>query len=271
VKIARVVEVEPDAPGTATYWLELTDPAARAAYRFEAGQINMLYLWGLGAVPISVSSDPDRPERLAHTVRVSGSVTAAFPRLAVGDEVGLHGPFGRPWPVAAARGGDLVVVAGGLGLAPLRSAVYVALRERAAFGHVALLVGARTPADLVYRAELEAWRRRAGVQVELTVDHPDGGWPFRTGLVTTLLDVATFNPATSTALVCGPELMMVAVADELLTRGVSADRIFLSLERNMQCGIRRCGHCQLGPKFVCVDGPVFAYGDVAGWLRVGGL
>lgn len=271
MKIARVVEVEPDAPGTATYWLELTDPEARAAYAFEAGQINMLYLWGLGAVPISVSSDPDRPERLAHTVRVSGSVTAGFPRLRVGDEVGVHGPFGRPWPLAPASGGDLVIVAGGLGLAPLRSAIYVALRRRADYRRLALLVGARTPADLVYRDELEAWRRRVDVQVELTVDHPDGDWPYKTGLVTGLLDDAAFEPATSTALVCGPEVMMVAVADELLIRGVSAERIFLSLERNMQCGIRRCGHCQLGPKFVCADGPVFAYGDVDPWLRVRGL
>jgi len=268
VKIARVVEVEPDAPGTATYWLELTDPEARAAYAFEAGQINMLYLWGVGAVPISVSSDPDRPDRLAHTVRVAGSRTAAFPRLQVGDEVGVHGPFGRPWPLTSARGGDLVIVAGGLGLAPLRSAIYVALRERAAYGRVALLVGARTPADLVYREELEAWRRRGDVQVELTVDHPDGDWPHGTGLVTALLDAADFDPRSATAMVCGPEVMMVAVADELLARDVPAVRIFLSLERNMQCGIRRCGHCQLGPRFVCVDGPVFAYGDVHPWLRV---
>jgi len=180
----------------------------------------------------------------------------------------VHGPFGRPWPLTFARGGDLVIVAGGLGLAPLRSAIYVALRERAAYGRVALLVGARTPADLVYREELEAWRRRGDVQVELTVDHPDGDWPHGTGLVTALLEAADFDPRSATAMVCGPEVMMVAVADELLARDVPAVRIFLSLERNMQCGIRRCGHCQLGPRFVCVDGPVFAYGDVHPWLRV---
>jgi NAD(P)H-flavin reductase len=271
VKIARVFDVEPDSHDTATYWLELTDAGERAAYAFQPGQINMLYLWGLGAVPISVSSDPAAPSSLAHTVRVAGSVTGAFPRLTRGHEVGLDGPFGRPWPVSLAHGGDLLIVAGGLGLAPLRSAIYVALRTRHRFGKLALLVGARTPADVVFRSELEGWRRRHDIQVELTVDRAADGWPHGTGLVTTLLDRAGTGERTTTALVCGPEPMMVAVADDLVQRGFDAGRIFLSLERNMQCGIRRCGHCQLGPKFVCADGPVFSYAEVEPWLRVGQL
>ncbi len=265
---ARVVEIEPDGHDTATYWLELNDRDARAAYAFEAGQINMLYLWGLGSVPISVSSDPAQPGRLAHTVRVAGSVTAGFPRLDIGDDVGLDGPFGRPWPLSESLGGDLVIVAGGLGLAPLRAAVYVALRKREAFGNLALLVGARTPADLVFRDELEQWLRQGDAQVELTVDRPDEHWTHRIGLVTTLLDAVAFDPSVTTALVCGPEQMMVAVADDLVARGVDATQVFVSLERNMQCGLRRCGHCQLGPVFVCDDGPVFAYAEVEQWLRV---
>lgn len=268
MKVARVVDIEPDGVDTATYWLELTDPAAAASFAFEAGQINMVYLWGLGDVPISVSSDPAEPGRLAHTIRACGSVTAGFSRLRVGDEVGVEGPFGRPWPLDRAAGGDLLVVAGGLGLAPMRSAVYVALRRRHAFGRMAVLVGARTPEDVVYREELERWRQRGDVEVELTVDRPDEAWPHRTGLVTGLLETATFDPSRTTAFVCGPEVMMVAVADELCRRGVDPERVFISLERNMQCGLRRCGHCQLGPEFVCADGPVFDFARVAPWLRV---
>lgn len=268
MKIARVVDIEPDSHDTATYWLELTDASERDAYVFDAGQINMLYLWGLGAVPISVSSDPATPSRLAHTVRVAGSVTGAFPHLRPRDEVGLDGPFGRPWPVPSAHGGDLLIVAGGLGLAPLRSAVYAALGARGRFGKLTLLVGARTPVDVVFRRELDAWRVQGDIHVELTVDRAADGWPYGTGLVTTLLDGAVADARATTALVCGPEPMMVAVADDLAARGVDADRIFLSLERNMQCGIRRCGHCQLGPKFVCADGPVFSYADVEPWMRV---
>lgn len=266
--IARLAEVEPAGRATATYWLELTDPEARAGYGFAAGQINMLYLFGLGEVPISVSSDPVATDRLAHTVRVAGSVTSGFPRLRVGDEVGLRGPFGRPWPVERARGGDLVVVAGGLGLAPLRSAVYVALRERDAFRRVVVLVGARTPDDVVYRTELEAWTDRPDVEVHLTVDRADSPWPHRVGLVTTLLGDADLDPAATTSFVCGPEVMMRAVADDLVGRGVDARRVFLTLERNMQCAVRRCGHCQLGPAFVCADGPVFAYPEIARYLAV---
>ena len=271
MNIARVLDIEPDGVDTATYWLELADPDARAAFAFEAGQINMVYLWGLGSVPMSVSSDPADPTRLAHTVRACGSVTAGFARLRPGDELGLEGPFGRPWPLTEAAGGDLVIVAGGLGLAPLRSAVYAALRRRPAYGRVVLLVGARTPDDVVYRRDLEAWALRGDVQVELTVDRADEAWPHRTGLVTELLDVAGLDPRTATAFVCGPEPMMVAVGDALCTRGVDPHRVFVTLERNMQCGTRRCGHCQLGPEFVCADGPVFPFARVAPWLQVAQL
>jgi sulfhydrogenase subunit gamma (sulfur reductase) len=271
VNIARITAIEPDGHDTATYWVELTDPGARARYSFEAGQINMVYLWGLGEVPISVSSDPVDPSRLAHTIRIAGSVTAGCARLRVGDEIGLRGPFGRPWPIAEADGGDLVVVTGGLGLAPLRSAIYVALRQRHRFRRVVVLVGARTPGDVVYRQELETWRHRPDVEVALTVDRAEPGWPHHVGLVTALLDGARLDPVATTALLCGPEPMMVATADQLTARGIDPARTFLSMERNMQCGLRRCGHCQLGPKFVCADGPVFSVAELEPWLRVAHL
>ena len=271
MNVARITAIEPAGHDTATYWAELTDPVARARYSFQAGQINMVYLWGLGEVPISVSSDPVDPSRLAHTIRVAGSVTAGCARLGVGDEIGLRGPFGRPWPLAEAAGGDLVIIAGGLGLAPLRSAVHVALRQRHRYRRVVVLVGARTPRDVVYRQELERWRRQPELEVGLTVDRPDAGWPYHVGLVTSLLDDAALDPGATTALLCGPEVMMVATADQLAARGVDPSRTFLSMERNMQCGLRRCGHCQLGPKFVCADGPVFSVAELEPWLRVAHL
>ncbi len=265
---AQVVEVEPVGRDTATYWLELADPGERAAYAFDSGQFNMLYLPGLGEVPISMSSDPVDPAVLGHTVRVAGRVTSAFPRLRPGDPIGVRGPFGRPWPVRAAAGRDLLVVAGGLGLAPLRSVVLEALRDPGAFRRIVLLVGARTPEDVIYRNELEAWRRRGELHVEMTVDEPSGDWPHAQGLVTTLIEPAGLDPASTTAFVCGPERMMAAVARHLVATGVDPAGVYVSLERNMQCAVRQCGHCQLGPLFVCTDGPVFPWAQVAPWLRV---
>lgn len=268
---ARLVAVDHEGPGVATYWLELTDPEARRAYAFEAGQFNMLYLWGLGAVPISVSSDPAGSGPLAHTVAEAGSVTAGFPLLEMGDEVGLSGPFGRPWPVEEARGRTLVFVGGGVGLAPLRAAIEVALRERLAFERVVVLAGARAPEAMLYRRDLERWAARGDVEVALSADRVDGPWPHHVGLVTTLLDEFDLGGPHATAFVCGPEPMMRAVAAGLVDRGLAPEAVFLALERSMHCAQGRCGHCQLGPAFVCLDGPVFDHATIGPLLEVAEL
>jgi NAD(P)H-flavin reductase len=271
VSVRRVVRETPD---TATYWLAFDDPLDRRLFRFAPGQFNMLYLFGSGEVPISISSDPGRPERLAHTVRVVGRVTNLFRGLGRGDRLLLRGPFGRPWPVEKARGGDLLIVAGGLGLAPVRPAIYESFRQRDEFGRVIVLVGARSPEHMLYRRELDAWghwMRGRGIEVGLTVDVADEAWPFGQGMVTTLFEQAAIDPTRTTAFVCGPEIMMRFAARALVGLHVPPSRIHLSLERNMQCAVRLCGHCQLGPRFVCADGPVFPYDEVAPLLEVSEL
>jgi NAD(P)H-flavin reductase len=271
LRFATVRRVVPETPDTATYWLTLLDPGARAAYRFRPGQFNMLSIFGAGEVAISISSDPGHPARLAHTVRSTGRVTNLFPRLQPGDQVGVRGPFGRGWPVDEAAGGDLLIMAGGLGLAPLRPAIYEAMRRRDEFGRVVVLVGARTAEHLLYRGELDAWgdtMRGRGLEVGLTVDVADDAWPYGHGVVTTLLEPAAMDPGRTTAFICGPEIMMRFAVRALIERWIPASRIHLSMERNMQCGVGVCGHCQLGPLFVCCHGPVFRYEDVAELMEV---
>ena len=243
-----------------TFTLELD--AGGDARGFKPGQFNMLYVFGVGEVPISVSGDSGERRSLRHTVREVGAVSRAMGRLRRGASVGVRGPYGEPWPLERAAGRDVVAVAGGIGLAPLRSAVYEIVSHRRDFGSVVLLYGARSPEDILFRRELERWRESAGVEVSVTVDHAIGAWPGHVGVVTTLIPRAPFDPGNAVALVCGPEVMMRFTAEGLRKRGVPAERVFVSLERNMKCAVGFCGHCQFGPSFVCKDGPVFAYDRV---------
>jgi NAD(P)H-flavin reductase len=244
------------------------DLAPPQAFSFLPGQFSMLYLPGIGEVPISISGDPAEPARIVHTIRDVGAVTRALCALRPGDRVGVRGPYGTSWPLAAAEGGDLVIVAGGIGLPPLRPAIYAALRDRAKFGRVVLLYGARTPGDLLFPAEVAAWRARFDLDVEVTVDSADADWRGNVGVVPSLIGKAPFDPAATTAFVVGPEIMMRFTVRALLTAGVASDRVHLSMERNMQCAVALCGHCQLGPYLICRDGPVFNYQQLARWMEV---
>jgi NAD(P)H-flavin reductase len=228
----------------------------------------MLYAFGVGEVPISISGDPSDRERFVHTVRTVGPVTRALGAMRAGAMVGVRGPFGTAWPLSAAHGRDLVIVAGGIGLAPLRPALFAVLSERARFGHVTLAYGARSPADLLFRRDLARWRARLDLDVGVTVDRAAAAWHGRVGVVTTLLSRATFDPAHAIAIVCGPEVMMRFAAIELGRRGIGSDRIFFSVERNMRCGVGHCGHCQIGPAFACKDGPVMRLDQVRPWIDV---
>lgn len=236
------------------------------ARRFRPGQFNMLYLFGVGEVAISLSGDPERPE-LLHTIRALGSVTRPLTALAPGGVVGVRGPFGSAWPLDEARGRDVVLVAGGLGLAPLRPAVHHLLHHRGDYGRVALVYGARTPDDLLFGEELAAWRALDSVAVLVTVDRGGPDWRGEVGVVPALLARARFDPAQTVAMVCGPEVMMRFSVRELERVGVAAERIYLSLERNMRCALGWCGHCQYGPLFVCKDGPVVRYDRIAHLLH----
>jgi NAD(P)H-flavin reductase len=233
---------------------------------FRPGQFNMVYAFGVGEVPLSMSSDPASPV-VHHTIREVGLVTRALCGLGAGAMVGIRGPFGRGWDLESLGGRDLVLVAGGIGLAPLKPAIHRILAERDRYGRVLLLVGARTPADIPFAAQLDTWRA-GGIAVETIVDYAQPGWGGSVGVVTQLIPRAPFTPVRATALVCGPEVMMRLTAKALVNRGVAPEQVRVSLERNMKCAVARCGHCQLGPAFVCADGPVLPWPTVAPLLEV---
>jgi anaerobic sulfite reductase subunit B len=247
-------------------WTLALEPVGGRPLEPAPGQFTMLYAFGIGEVPISISGDVGGP--LVHTVRAVGSVTQAICAARRGSVLGVRGPFGNAWPVADAIGSDVVVVAGGIGLAPLRPAVTEVLRQRGEFGAVALLYGSRTPGDLLYRSELQRLRARFDLHVDVTVDAADAGWRGKVGVVPKLIDGAQFDPASAVALVCGPEIMMHFAARALLERGMPASRIYLSMERNMRCGLGHCGHCQLGPTLICRDGPVYSYDRLEALMAV---
>jgi len=249
-----------------TFTIELAPP--NSSFAFAPGQFTMLYAYGVGEVPISVSGDPANPTVVTQTIRRVGAVTRALGSVQPGDVVGMRGPFGTSWPLEAAKGGDVVLVAGGIGLAPLRPVLYAILADRASYQRVVLLYGSRSPHDLLYGGELREWRSRFDLDVYVTVDRADPGWHGSVGVVTTLIERADFEPGTTTAMVCGPEIMMRYAAETLLSENVTPGRISLSIERNMKCGIGFCGHCQYGGNFVCSDGPVFTYAEVESLLRV---
>jgi NAD(P)H-flavin reductase len=247
-------------------WTLRLEPVAGDGPQVQPGQFTMVYAFGIGEVPISFSGDPRGP--LVHTVRAVGPVTAAICAARRGSVLGVRGPFGNTWPVQDAAGGDVVIVAGGIGLPPLRPALYEILRHRRDYGEVALLYGARTPQDLVFRAELERWGARDDLQFDVTVDSAESGWRGKVGVVPKLVAGARFDSVATTALIVGPEIMMRYSAEALMERGVSPERIYVSMERNMQCGMGHCGHCQLGPTLICRDGPVYRYDYLAPLLAV---
>ncbi len=264
---AEVVETVYEAQDVSTFWLKFQDEKLRHGYRFAPGQFNMLYVPGYGEAAISISSDPSKPELIGHTVRFVGNVTNAISRLAPGDLLSLRGPFGAPWPVEQYKGFDVVIAAGGIGLAPLRPAIYHLLVHRADYGKITILYGARTPADLLYPREYDEWRKK-DVEVIITVDRGEQEWTGLVGVVPMFFYRLRMEAQKSLILTCGPEIMMRFVVYEGLARRVPSEHIYLSLERSMKCGQGVCGHCQLGPYFICKDGPVFHFDQLAPYFNV---
>lgn len=251
-----------------TFTLELAQAGGAVPTRFAPGQFNMLYAFGVGEVAISISGNPGTPETLVHTTRAVGVVTNAMSHLKPGQVLGVRGPYGTSWPIREAEGNDVVIVTGGIGLAPLRPLIYHVLEHRERYGKVVLLYGTRTPEDILYRREIEQWRGRFDLEVLITVDRATGHWRGQVGVVTKLISRAPFDPYNTTAFVCGPEIMMNYAVEGLQKRGVPSDHVFVSMERNMKCAIGLCGHCQFGPTFICKDGPVFQYDKVERLLAV---
>ncbi|MGO8949691.1 MAG: FAD/NAD(P)-binding protein [Ktedonobacterales bacterium] len=254
-RIYSVQRTEEEIPETVSMELR---PVAGELPSFVAGQFNMIYVFGVGEIPLSISSDPAQSEFLIHTTRAVGVVSRAVCELQKGDLVGVRGPFGTGWPLELAEGHDVALLAGGIGLAPLRAAIYHLIAHRQRYGKVELLYGARTPDILLFQSEIAAWQH-AGIDVAITVDQATASWNGRVGVVTRLLPQTTYDPKSVIAMVCGPEIMMRFAALGLEQQGVAPDHIFVSMERNMQCAIGFCGHCQYSSFFICKDGPVFPY------------
>jgi NAD(P)H-flavin reductase len=262
----RIRKQQSETVDTVTFTLEA--PPNADVPSFLPGQFNMMYVFGQGEAAISISGDPGERGTLIHTVRAVGSVTRGMMGLGKGDQVGIRGPFGTAWPVEEAAGHDLVIVAGGIGLAALRPVIYHVIRHRDQYARVTLLYGARTLADLLYERELSSWRSRFDLEVGVTVDAGTSAWRGNVGVVTSLMARAHFEPDDAIVFICGPEIMMRFAVLELNHLGIDERQMYISMERNMHCGIGLCGHCQYGPLFVCRDGPVFRYDQVGPYLGI---
>lgn len=256
---ARVRAIKPETYGISTFSLEYTDSNAQVG--FKPGQFNMIHLPGFGEVAISICSDPRTPRVMEHTIRYAGSVTRAIGRLKVGDTVGLRGPYGNPWPMELAEGKDLMIVSGGIGFAPLRPVILEVLHHRSSFGRVLVLYGGRTPQDLLYTDEFEKWQG-AGIEMNVSVDRADENWKGQVGVIPMAFYRIRLDHRNTLVFSCGPEIMMRFVIYEAMARRIPKDSIYVSMERNMKCAIGLCGHCQLGPVFICKQGPVFRFSAI---------
>jgi NAD(P)H-flavin reductase len=267
-RAAVIDKLAQEAPNVCTYRLRWAADPGPADYTFSAGQFNMLYVPGCGEAAISMSGPPTQASHWVHTIRRAGQVTSALAHLAVGDQIGVRGPYGRPWPLDQCAGRDVVLIAGGIGLAPLRPAIYEVLSRRSHFGRLVLLYGARTAQDLLYRREFAAWQV-AGLAVETTVDRSTADWTGHVGVVPLLVQrLRLARPRDTMVLCCGPEVMMRYSALAAMERGVPASQVYVSLERHMQCAVGLCGHCQLGTTLICRDGPVFSWDRASPLLSI---
>ena len=268
---ALIVERVQEAADIFTLRLQFTDPVQQSHYSFTPGQFNMLYVYGVGEVPVSIVSDPDNTNLYDHTIRVVGRVTQALATLQTGDYLGVRGAFGRGWPLREAENRDVILVTGGLGCAPVVSVIHYVLQRRAQFGRLIILQGVKHTHDLIWRQQYAWWAQQPATQVLLSADQAGQGWPFNVGMVTNLIQQAVFDPNNAIAMLCGPERMMQTAAQHLQTCGLDAGDIWLSLERNMQCAVGHCGHCQFGASFICKNGPVLPLPTISPLLGVRGF
>jgi len=260
--VATILNQKDETPDTRTYRLQFRDPQEQERFTFQPGQFLELSVFGVGEAPFCLASSPTRKGSLEVTVRRTGQLTNALHALGPRDEVGLRGPCGNGFDVEAATGHDLLFIAGGIGLPPLRGLIWNILDERDRFGHVTILYGARTPTDMVYKDELKLWDERGDVEFLATVDRTEPGWGGNVGMVPVLLNKVELRPASTLTYVCGPPIMIKFVIQDLLMRGFAEDRIMSTLERTMQCGVGKCNHCCIGHLYVCRDGPVFSYRQI---------
>ena len=259
---AVILERIQETPTLFTLRLKFTDKNIQDMFEFAPGQFNMLYLFGVGEIPISIVSDPDDSHIIDHTIRVVGRVSRGFANLKTGDRIGLRGPYGRGWPMLESKQKDVVIVTGGVGCAPVVSVINYIEQRRQDFGHLNILQGVKHTNDFIWKDRYDKWRELPDTNVLLTASNGEALWPWHIGPVTMLFDQLEFDPDNVSVMMCGPEGMMRVVCDHMLDNRVKSSQLFLSMERNMQCAIGFCGHCQYGSKFICKDGPVFSYDEI---------
>jgi sulfhydrogenase subunit gamma (sulfur reductase) len=269
--VARIRDKVQESPTIVTLRLQLENADQHQAYSFDPGQFNMVYLYGVGEVPISIVSDPEDEAMLDHTIRSVGRVTRGITQLKVGDAVGLRGPFGRGWPLTEAAGKDVLIVTGGLGCAPVVSVINYVLRRREQYGRLIIMQGVKHADDLIWRQRYEQWMREKDVEVLIAADVGDKNWPWHVGQVTQLCDLISIDRENTVAMMCGPEPMILASVDCMVHHGLPESAIWISMERSMHCGVGLCGHCQLGDKFLCREGPVFNFPDIKHWVSTRGI
>ncbi|MDP5240043.1 FAD/NAD(P)-binding protein [Uliginosibacterium sp. 31-16] len=266
---AEIVDTIQETPDIFTWKLRFTDREVARNYSFKHGQFNMLYLYGVGEVAISVMSNDG--ECIYHTIRAVGRITKAMMKLPIGAHIGVRGPFGSAWPLDEARGKDVVFVTAGLGCAPVTSSIKYVVANRAAYGRLVIMQSVRHRNEGLWEPQYDEWRTLPDTQVLLTASRDKTRWPhWSLGRVSVLLDEAQYDKQNCVVMMCGPDAMMADTARTLVELGVPAESLFVSLERNMQCAVGHCGHCQLGGKFVCKDGPIFVWPQVAELMRVKG-
>lgn len=259
---AIIVEKTEESSSIFTLHLRFLDPVHQERFLFYPGQFNMLYLYGVGEVAISIVSDPEKKNILTHTIRAIGRVTKALQKLQPGDRIGIRGPYGRGWPLAQAEGKDVVVLTGGLGCAPSVSIIEFILARREQYGHLSILQGVKHSDDFIFRKQYAIWQKSPNTVIHIAADQAGPKWPWALGYVTDMINQLNLNPVNTIVMMCGPEMMMNNAVKILTQRGISEHDIYLSMERNMECGIGQCGHCQYGGFFICKDGPVFAYSEI---------
>ncbi len=267
---AEIIARSQESPTIFTLKLRFIDPAIRRKFSFQPGQFNMLYLYGAGEVAISIMSDPAETESFDHTIRVVGRITHGLAGLQQGDRVGIRGPYGRSWPMAQIQQNDVVIITGGLGCAPVVSVINYIVQRREQYGALKILQGVKHSDDFIFKTRYDQWRQLPDIEVYIAADKSSPGWPWYTGRITEMVKDLQLKPKTS-VLMCGPQLMLSAAVQELIKKKVDEKNIYLSMERNMECAIGQCGHCQYGGLFVCKNGPIFSYNEVKALFNVAGF
>ena len=259
---AEIIERTQEAPNIFTFKLRFKDSQLQKQFRFQPGQFNMVYHFGVGEVAISISSDPDDENTIHHTIRSVGRITNSLVKLNKGDYLGIRGPFGNGWPIEKAQGKDIIILTGGLGCAPVVGMINYIVNRRKQFGKLMILQGVKHSHDLIFRDRYNEWQQLPNTQVLLAADRSGPHWTWHTGYVTELISELNINPDKTICMICGPEMIIQVDIKNLLARGLDENNIFLSMERNMECAIGHCGHCQFGGSFICKDGPIFCYSSI---------